>query len=100
MHIDIMNVIIYNNSIKNHRKEIINMFDGEKILKWLDDHHVTQYKLARMTGLEQSTISRIVSGIVDPNGRTIVKICRVTGFTPNDLLIVPDEEPVSDCLCS
>lgn len=65
------------------------MFDCEKIMRWLDEHNITQYRFAKMTGLEQSTVSRIISGLVDPGGRTIVKICQVTGFSPSEVLIVP-----------
>jgi transcriptional regulator with XRE-family HTH domain len=64
------------------------MFDSLKLLKWLDKNNMTQYHLAKISGLKQSTISRIISGLVDPNGKTIAKICRHTGLTPNDLLII------------
>jgi len=64
------------------------MFNGEKLLKWLDEQGVTQYRFARLAGLEQSTISRVISGLVDPNSRTIARICRATGLSPNDLIIV------------
>ena len=91
-----MNKIIYNDNSKNHRKEIIRMFDGEKLMKWLDDNNMTQYRLARLTGLKQSTVSRIISGLVDPGGRTIVKICRATGLSPNDVLIILEDSALRE----
>jgi len=68
------------------------MFDSVKFLRWLDENDMTQYRLAKMTGLRQSTISRIVSGLVDPNGRTIAKICQATGLSPNEILIIPGND--------
>jgi transcriptional regulator with XRE-family HTH domain len=74
------------------------MFNSEKLLTWLDKKGITQYRFARLAGLEQSTISRIISGLVDPNSKTIARICQATGLSPNDLIIVPgDEEHTTGC---
>jgi transcriptional regulator with XRE-family HTH domain len=64
------------------------MFNAERLLKWLDEHEMTQYHLAKISGLKQSTISRIISGLVDPNARTISRLCSCTGLSPNEVLIV------------
>ena len=65
------------------------MFNSERFARWLDENNITQYRCARMTGLHHSTISRIISGIIDPGAKTISKICQFTGMTPNEILIVP-----------
>ncbi len=74
------------------------MFDSEKLMRWLDENNVTQYRFARAAGLEQSTISRIISGLVDPNSKTIARICRATGLSPNELIIVSCNDG-SEVLC-
>jgi transcriptional regulator with XRE-family HTH domain len=79
---------------------ITNMFNTEKFLKWLSENGITQYRLARMTGLDQSTISRIISGAIDPGSRTVARICQATGLSPDDLIIVagrlPEEEVIEE----
>ncbi|MHC9542088.1 MAG: helix-turn-helix domain-containing protein [Vulcanimicrobiota bacterium] len=67
---------------------ITNMFNSEKLSKWLSENEITQYRFARMTGLDQSTISRIISGAIDPGSRTVARICQSTGLSPDDLIIV------------
>lgn len=76
---------------------ITNMFNREKIFQWLDENGITQYRFARMTGLDQSTISRIISGAIDPGSRTVARICQATGLSPDDLIIVAGRVPDEEC---
>ncbi|MDQ7825788.1 MAG: helix-turn-helix transcriptional regulator [Candidatus Eremiobacteraeota bacterium] len=82
------------------------MFNCEKLLNWLDEKGITQYRFARMSGIEQSTVSRIISGLIDPGARTIARICQATRLSPDELIILPgplrkggEEKEGSPCLC-
>ncbi|GEM_PF-1572835 len=93
-----MIIIIYNDYSTNYMILITNMFNNEKLCKWLDEHEITQYRFARMTGLDQSTISRIVSGAVDPGSRTVARICQATGLSPDELIIVSGRVPKEEVM--
>jgi transcriptional regulator with XRE-family HTH domain len=47
---------------------------AEKLKKYMDENNISQYKLKKLTGVGQSTISQILSGIQSPTDDTIRKI--------------------------
>lgn len=76
---------------------ITNMFNSEMLSQWMNENGITQYRFAIMTGLDQSTISRIISGAIDPGSRTVARICQATGLSPDELIIVAGRVPEEEC---
>jgi transcriptional regulator with XRE-family HTH domain len=56
----------------------------------------SQGKLHQRSGLSRSYISEIESGSHDPTTKTICKLCRALGCTPNDLIQCGEEQKEHD----
>ncbi|MDF2889751.1 MAG: Cro/C1-type DNA-binding domain [Clostridia bacterium] len=48
--------------------------------------HWNQSRLAKESGIARSYISELERGLYDPNLKTICKLCKALGCTPNDLI--------------
>ena len=51
----------------------------------LRDAGVSIYRLSRMTGIDERTISSLARGVRDGNMRTWLEICRALGCTLDDV---------------
>lgn len=62
------------------------MFNREYLITLMENNHISAYKLARMAGIAQSTISNIITGInVNPSTNTVSKIAEALSVPINDL---------------
>jgi len=63
-----------------------------KLKKVMTDGGLSQSELKRSTGLAMSTINEIANGVLtNYNLKTLYKICKATGKTPNDILNYENE---------
>ena len=67
-------------SLRNSRLSI-----GERILVLVRKRRITQDELSEKTGLNRSTISRVVKGYTAPRTGTLLKIAKVLRVTISDL---------------
>lgn len=51
----------------------------------------SQRKLGMISGLSRSHISEMEKGMYDPTIKTICRLCKALGCTPNDLIDCEDE---------
>ncbi|AKX95668.1 transcriptional regulator [Moorella thermoacetica] len=54
---------------------------GNRLKELREKHHLTQYRLAKLSGVSQSHISEIESGDKEPTTGTLMKICSAMGLT-------------------
>ena len=59
---------------------------GKHIKQLRNEAGMTQAQLAEASGIRQSTISMIETGVNTPNVKTADKIARALGVTLNDLM--------------
>ncbi len=54
---------------------------GKRLKELREKHQLTQYRLAKLSGVSQSHISEIESGDKEPTTGTLMKICSAMGLT-------------------
>lgn len=63
-----------------------------KLKKIIADEGLSQSELKRRTGLALSSVNEIANGVLTNYSlKTLYKICKATGKTPNDVLDYEDE---------
>lgn len=64
-------------NIKNGRQLIIEYFKSK-----MKEDNITPYKLAQLTGIQNSTLSRVFSYKTDMKLCTMLQICEALGIRP------------------
>jgi len=54
---------------------------ADKLKTILDEKNITQYRLSKLSGISQSTLSDILTGKKSPSGLTLQKICTALGVS-------------------
>lgn len=60
---------------------------GKRVLKLLIDKDVTQRKLAELTGVTESSMSKYIKGDREPRAMTLCRMSRILGVSMEYLLI-------------
>ena len=63
---------------------------ADNLVYLLAQRHMSQNELSRLTGIDQGSISRYISGRQLPGVRAIVNIAYVLGLTVDDLINFDD----------
>lgn len=68
--------IDYDDSMEDEHKAVINLIKNLR-----NQNELTQSDLAKMTGFSIMLINRLENGQVDPKLSTLIRICKVLGFS-------------------
>ena len=63
------------------------MPNGWKVRKILAENDMTQADLARVTGMSESNVCRIVKGNRNVREKTLWRICKGLGCKPEDIML-------------
>lgn len=63
------------------------MPNGWKVRKILAENDMTQADLARVTGMSESNVCRIVKGNRNVREKTLWRICKALGCKPEDIML-------------
>lgn len=64
----------------------------DKLLKLLDEHGYTSYKIKKEKLMGQGTLTAIKNGTGGLDTKTIGKLCKVLGCQPGDILEYVEDE--------
>ncbi len=70
---------------------------GQRILELLEEKHMSQYMLAKKSGLKTSTINTIIRKTQSPKLSHIEKICNGFGITVGCFLKEENERSFCNC---
>lgn len=71
---------------------------GTKLKPFVDQAKLTYRQLAELTGISESTISRILTGQVEPKYADMVSIAKVVGASLDDIagIVRPEDEEIKE----
>ena len=71
---------------------------GTKLKPFVDQAKLTYRQLAELTGISESTVSRILAGQVEPKYSDVAAIAKVVGASLDDIagIIRPEDEEIKE----
>lgn len=71
---------------------------GTKLKPFVDQAKLTYRQLAELTGISESTVSRILTGQVEPKYADMAAIAKVVGASLNDIagIVQPEDEEINE----
>ena len=71
---------------------------GTKLKPFVDQAKLTYRQLAELTGISESTVSRILTGQVDPKYSDVAAIAKVVGASLDDIagIVRPEDEEIKE----
>lgn len=74
-------------------KQSLEEFFVERLNEIMQERNLTRYKLGKITGITQASLSTIMSGKCAPSLSTIDKLCTGLGINVSDLFNMDEERP-------
>lgn len=78
---------------KEKESQSLELFFVDQLKKIMEDRSLTRYKLGKITGITQASLSTIMSGKCAPSLSTIEKLCKGLGISVSDFFKMSDEKP-------
>ena len=74
-------------------KQSLEEFFVNRLNELMKERNLTRYKLGKITGITQASLSTIMSGKCAPSLSTIDKLCTGLGINVSDLFNMDEERP-------
>jgi transcriptional regulator with XRE-family HTH domain len=71
--------------VSNVPEDVMTAF-AERLTKLLEERGLTQYRLSKLTGISEGTITGWIKGGKNPAWKSTEKIAKCLGVTPNELM--------------
>lgn len=75
------------------QNQSLEAFFVERLTELMTERNLSRYKLGKITGITQASLSTILSGKCAPSLSTIEKLCTGLGINVSDLFNMNDEKP-------
>lgn len=82
-----------NNVEAEGAKPSLEAFFVERLKQIMEDRSLSRYKLGKITGITQASLSTIMSGKCAPSLSTIDKLCKGLGISVSDFFNMADDKP-------
>lgn len=82
-----------NNNVVEESKLSLELFFIERLRQIMEDRSLSRYKLGKITGITQASLSTIMSGKCAPSLATIDKLCKGLGISVSDFFNMAGDKP-------